>query len=77
MWSVRDQQQLEAARTIPIDVLKAVAIEQARNSMLSEAYALEVSRAWYEAAETARERREAYAKMPHPKAPGIMPEMNE
>lgn len=71
MWTEKEKMQLELARTLPIDVLKTVAIEQAENCMLSEAYCREVSGAWHTAAEVAHDRR----MNPYKKPTGFMAEM--
>ena len=64
MFTIREQEQFEAARKFPAEVLLEAVKEQARNSIFSEAYCLELAGAYTDAGETARERRIAAQNMP-------------
>ena len=64
MFTIRENEQFEAARKFPAEVLLEAVKEQARNSIFSEAYCLELAGAYTDAGEIARKRRIAAQTMP-------------
>lgn len=62
MWTTKDFDDLEIARTMSADVIHAVEEQKAADSLMSEAACREMGDRlagyWYAAAETARTRRE-------------------
>ena len=65
MFTIREQEQFEAARKFPAEVLLEAVKEQASSSIFSQAYCTQLSKAYRDAAIKAAKRR--YAAMDKPK----------
>ena len=64
MVSIRDKQNYDLARRMPADVLLMAALDQAANSLLSEAALRQMAGAYNEAADVAMMRRTYHAAHP-------------